>query len=83
MKLQDKAKELKEKSINGGMGYQIVHEAKLSQVIECWKQQHADLHEIFGWLAVCNKDEYVLQVSKSIKEKIANLEETIKLGEEK
>jgi hypothetical protein len=85
MKPQNKAKELKErfKSNFIDMTGRHVDEAKLSQAIECWKQQHSDLHEIFGWLAVCNKDEYVLQVAKSIKEKIANLEEAIKIGEGK
>jgi hypothetical protein len=59
------------------------YRTRLNQAIECWKDEIKDLEEIFNWLAVCNKDEYVLQVSKSIKEKIANLEETIKLGEGK
>ena len=89
MKPQLKAKELKEKIGNFEHEKDMVilifeyQKGRLSQAIECWKQQHSDLHEIFGWLAVCNKDEYVLQVAKSIKEKIANLEEAIKIGESK
>lgn len=74
LKFEDDIEILKSKSVD----YQILKAKTINHKKTCERFLNS-LEEIFGWLAVCNKDENVLRLAKIIKEKIKDLQEAINI----